>query len=218
VSHVTLSLCYLASILFQVQKHFNEADWLDWPLTHDLPGSILSRVDILHHKGTGLAYLPEDTALDQIIEEVRRLALEMSWHGQRRLAVRLEQYNLTGPQFLTLVALAHQGGSCAIGRLARDTHQLSATMTGIVDRLKRQGWVQREQDPTDRRSWLVVLTDEGWRKLQAAKQAEVEHTRSILQRFSPDERAEMIRLLRLYVDTAREIEQATTAAQANSPT
>jgi DNA-binding MarR family transcriptional regulator len=78
--------------------------------------------------------------------------------------------------------------------------------------------VQRKQDPNDRRSWLVVLTDEGWHKLQAVKQAEVERTRSILQRFSPDERAEMIRLLRLYVDTAREIEQATTAAQANSPT
>jgi DNA-binding MarR family transcriptional regulator len=137
--------------------------------------------------------------LDQTVEEVRRLALEMSWHGQRRLAVRLEQYDLTGPQFLTLVALAHQGGSC-------DTHQLSATMTGIVDRLKRQGWVQREQDPNDRRSWLVVLTDEGRSKLQAVKQAEVEHTRSILQRFSPDERAEMVRLLRLYVDTAREVE------------
>jgi DNA-binding MarR family transcriptional regulator len=153
-----------------------------------------------------LASLPEDHTLDQHIEELRRLALEMSWHGNRRLAERLEQYNLTAPQFFTLVTLAHQGGVCAIGQLARQTHQLSATMTGIVDRLMRQEWVQREQDPNDRRSWLVVLTDKGWRRLQAVKQAEVEHTRGILQHFSPDERAEMIRLLRLYVEAAREVD------------
>jgi len=30
-----------------------------------------------------------------------------------------------------------------------------ATMTGIIDRLERDGWVQRERDPSDRRAVLI---------------------------------------------------------------
>src|SRR5258708_33279174 len=39
--------------------------------------------------------------------------------------------------------------------LARRTGLHPATMTGILDRLERGGWIARERDPSDRRSVLV---------------------------------------------------------------
>jgi DNA-binding MarR family transcriptional regulator len=46
---------------------------------------------------------------------------------------------------------------------------IGATSKGI-DRLERQGWVARRPNPSDRRSSLLVLTDEGARLVDAAEQ------------------------------------------------
>ena len=44
-----------------------------------------------------------------------------------------------------------------------------AGTTHLVTRLERDGLVHREVDPTDRRQWFAVLTDEGDRTLLAAR-------------------------------------------------
>jgi len=44
--------------------------------------------------------------------------------------------------------------------LARLTGQHPATLTGILDRLERGGWIARERDPDDRRS-VVIRTERG---------------------------------------------------------
>jgi DNA-binding MarR family transcriptional regulator len=31
-----------------------------------------------------------------------------------------------------------------------------------IDSLLKKGWVERKDDPNDRRRWIVKLTDEGW--------------------------------------------------------
>ena len=46
--------------------------------------------------------------------------------------------------------------------LARRTGLHPATMTGILDRLERGGWISRERDPSDRRAVLIrALRDRG---------------------------------------------------------
>jgi DNA-binding MarR family transcriptional regulator len=53
-------------------------------------------------------------------------------------------------------------GPLSPGALARLAGLHPATMTGIVDRLERAGWVARDRDPTDRRAVLVhPLRDRG---------------------------------------------------------
>ena len=48
-----------------------------------------------------------------------------------------------------------QHGPLSPTSLARATGLHPATMTGILDRLERGGWVARERDPDDRRAVLV---------------------------------------------------------------
>ncbi|WP_367038792.1 MarR family transcriptional regulator [Streptomyces sp. Je 1-332] len=51
--------------------------------------------------------------------------------------------------------LINAHGPLSPGALARRAGLHAATMTGILDRLERAGWVSRERDPADRRAFLV---------------------------------------------------------------
>jgi DNA-binding MarR family transcriptional regulator len=51
-------------------------------------------------------------------------------------------------------------GPLSPSELARRAGMHPATMTGVLDRLERGGWIARERDPADRRSVLVrILRD-----------------------------------------------------------
>jgi DNA-binding MarR family transcriptional regulator len=53
-----------------------------------------------------------------------------------------------------------QYGPLSPTALARRTGQHPATVTGILDRLERGGWIARDRDPADRRG-VVVRTERG---------------------------------------------------------
>jgi DNA-binding MarR family transcriptional regulator len=73
---------------------------------------------------------------------------------------RLAPYDLTPPQFFVFHALC-RGGSMSLGELSEQVCMDPSTLTGIVDRLEKKNYVQRKQNPGDRRSTLVDLTDKG---------------------------------------------------------
>jgi DNA-binding MarR family transcriptional regulator len=56
---------------------------------------------------------------------------------------------------LDCLELLARRGPLSPGALARHAGLHPATMTGIVDRLERAGWVARDRDPADRRAVLV---------------------------------------------------------------
>ena len=70
----------------------------------------------------------------------------------------LKKYNLTGPQLLILKELAEYG-SCPVGTLAKKVSLSHATVTEIVDRLQKKGYVKREKSVQDKRKVFVVLED-----------------------------------------------------------
>jgi DNA-binding MarR family transcriptional regulator len=57
-------------------------------------------------------------------------------------------------QFMTLLELH---GSLTPGRLAELSGLRTGTVTGVIDRLERAGFVRRERDPDDRRKVIVSL-------------------------------------------------------------
>ncbi|MCP4167777.1 MAG: MarR family transcriptional regulator [Chloroflexi bacterium] len=101
-----------------------------------------------------------DTA-DQINADLRDSLVRLNWLQHRRFAQELSGLKLTVPQFFTLSTLVNLGGKSTMGQLAKATHQVSATMTGIIDRLVRDELVDRRRDDGDRRTVLVSITPAG---------------------------------------------------------
>lgn len=48
-----------------------------------------------------------------------------------------------------------------MGELARVTRLLPSTVTAQVDLLENAGLVERQKDPSDRRAWILSLTEKG---------------------------------------------------------
>lgn len=70
---------------------------------------------------------------------------------------RLSPFGLTPPQYFVLSAL-WQGDGITIGEIGERVFLDSSTLTGVVDRLERNDYVERRANPEDRRSVLVFLT------------------------------------------------------------
>lgn len=77
-----------------------------------------------------------------------------------RLSRQLNDAGLTVSQFGVLEALLHLGplNQKALGEKLLKS---GGNITLVIDNLEKSGWVERHQDPEDRRSMLIHLTDKG---------------------------------------------------------
>lgn len=79
-------------------------------------------------------------------------------HDFARLAER--EYGLTGAQMHTL-CLIEPGQPKIMNSLSCQMACDASNITGIVDRLSAQGYLERQDSPQDRRVKMVVLTTKG---------------------------------------------------------
>jgi DNA-binding MarR family transcriptional regulator len=70
---------------------------------------------------------------------------------------RLSPFNLTTPQYMVFNAL-WPGDGITIGELGQRVALDGSTITGILDRMEKSGYVERRPNAEDRRSALVYLT------------------------------------------------------------
>jgi trehalose 6-phosphate phosphatase len=84
-------------------------------------------------------------------------------HGLQRRSKRMAaSLGLTGPQRL-VVRMLGRFPDISAGQLARVLHLHPSTLTGIVRRLERRGWLTRRPDPRDGRRALLGLSAAGRR-------------------------------------------------------
>jgi len=80
--------------------------------------------------------------------------------ASRFLAQKVAELNLTPVQALVLGFL-HQEDQITSSELGRKTELDSATLTGILDRMEAAGFIERKNNPDDRRSIHIHLTPRG---------------------------------------------------------
>ena len=149
---------------------------------------------------TNFSSTPDDPLQDEL-EAIERTMLQVGWATHRQLAHELSEFNLTVPQYTAMKALQNMGDNRTMSELADAARQISATMTGIVDRLVERSLLTRQRDPADRRSLRVSLTDEGQQLLNAIQQKKRIRLRRFLEQLTPAERQDFIRLLQKYLQT-----------------
>ena len=89
------------------------------------------------------------------------VALHRATHATlHALGSRLAGLDLSAPDINVLANLA-DGARRTVGALATATATKPTTLTSALDRLAKRGYLVRDLDPGDRRSFLISLTPSG---------------------------------------------------------
>jgi DNA-binding MarR family transcriptional regulator len=81
-------------------------------------------------------------------------------HTLRALSTAMAGSNLTAAEINALANLA-EGGVHSVRELSDRTGTKASTLTGVLDRLESHGYLTRELDTADRRSFRLPLTEAG---------------------------------------------------------
>jgi len=118
----------------------------------------------------------------------------------RRQVNELYKGKITLQQFLILEFL-YQNGESNMTRLAKFMKVTTANMTGIVDRLVRNGYITREPDSKDRRIINIKLSAKG---SELVNKVNTQRRRMIIKTFgkiSQQDRLDYLRILTKIKDT-----------------
>jgi MarR family transcriptional regulator, organic hydroperoxide resistance regulator len=89
------------------------------------------------------------------------LALQRATHRTlHALSATLADLNLSGAEINALANLG-DGGTLNVRQLSERTGARASTLTGLLDRLENRGYLTRELDRADRRSFRLPLTEAG---------------------------------------------------------
>jgi len=148
---------------------------------------------------------PEQASLDH---ESRLIAAD---HEALRLWLRLltctnlieseiradlrRDFACTLPRFDLMAQLYRHPGGMKMGELSRRLMVTGGNVTGIADQLVKEGHVQRETDPTDRRAFLLKLTPNGRKSFAKMAAQHEEWVVGLLGGLSETERHTLYELL-----------------------
>ena len=131
----------------------------------------------------------------QTIACIARVVGQLIWLGGKRSAQHFSNYGLTAPQFFTLKALSYQDRPRSMHVLAEITFQDAATVTGIVDRLVKLGYLSRQRGEDDRRKVYVTLEEAGRQVVEEIRQANLENWQYSFSALSQADLDEMLRMV-----------------------
>jgi DNA-binding MarR family transcriptional regulator len=145
--------------------------------------------------------------VDQVLETIIYLYTE-----SRRITKELaRRADLTGPQ-LTVVKILEQIGDLSLSELSERIRAQNSTVTGIIDRMEREGLVVRERSKEDRRVVYIRLTAKGRKLAEEIPVEPMEIFRNALECLSASETRELLKILGKVARHVREAVRAEGAA------
>jgi DNA-binding MarR family transcriptional regulator len=128
--------------------------------------------------------------VDAILEAIVYLSTE-----SRRITKELaRRADLTGPQ-LTVLKMLEGLGDLSLSDLSDRIRAQNSTVTGIIDRMEREGLVVRTRSTEDRRVIRIKLTEKGARIARDIAVEPMEIFRSALENLSPGEMRDLLKVL-----------------------
>jgi DNA-binding MarR family transcriptional regulator len=114
---------------------------------------------------------------------------------QIRFSRLFRQYDLTPSQYNILRILRGEGSPLPILEIADRTITVVPGITGLIDRLEKEGFVVRQRCAKDRRVIYVALTEKGHKTLAELDKPLAELHEKLIGHLTKTEVKELIRLL-----------------------
>ncbi len=100
--------------------------------------------------------ITQDVAISEIMQSLRRIfkAIQDYYYEVS------DKFGITGPQLWGLKTIS-KNESLPLGELSKKMYLHPSTITGLIDRLEKKGYVERDRDQRDRRVVKILLTPKG---------------------------------------------------------
>ncbi|MBU1616319.1 MAG: MarR family transcriptional regulator [Candidatus Margulisbacteria bacterium] len=102
--------------------------------------------------------------------------------------------DITMPQCLVM-RIAHERENCKMSDISAALGVTLANVTSMVDRLHRDGFVERSEDPDDRRIVRIALTKDGRKIYGEIREAKRRHLTDIFGRISNKDREQLLSIM-----------------------
>lgn len=104
-----------------------------------------------------------EIAISEIMQSLRRIFKAIQDYSHEVS----NKFGITGPQLWALKTIS-QNGKLSLGELTKKMYLHPSTITGVVDRLEKKGYVSRDRGQGDRRVINVQLTPQGKKLVKRA--------------------------------------------------
>lgn len=109
------------------------------------------------------------------------------------------KFSLKGENML-LAILNNSGGECSLSKITRNFGFTAARLSAIIKSLEAKGFVERQQNETDRRKSTVALTAEGTMQYLLYRQEAIKNALVIIEQLGEKDVCEFLRIVRRISD------------------
>jgi DNA-binding MarR family transcriptional regulator len=105
-------------------------------------------------------------------------------------------FALGPPRYLVVRAIfLEQTGRLSLSEIAKRVGVTTTNVTNLIDGLERDGWVERQANPADRRMTYVQLTDSGRERCAQLIPATARFTSDMFSSLTDEEKTQLIAIL-----------------------
>ena len=140
--------------------------------------------------------------LQQDVDPILETFVFLSPESRRATKDVAREHGLTGPQ-VTVLKLLEGVGDLSLSELSERIQARNSTITGIVDRMQRDGLVVRRRSERDRRVIEIVLTPRGQELARAIPVQPMQMFASALRSLPREDREALRRILPAMSDHVR---------------
>lgn len=120
------------------------------------------------------------------VVQVERLLRHVAFIIKRRGRDILNDFDITTPQFLALLVLKEHPG-LTMGELCDRLFLACSTATDLIDRMEKNGYLERNRDTQDRRVIRLAITEKGKDVIHQVIVARRHYVDSILKQLTQEE-------------------------------
>ncbi len=129
------------------------------------------------------------------VKEIEWLLRSVNMIVRKRGRDILSAFGITPPQYNALYIL-NRDGSLTMGELCQKMYLAFSTMTDLINRMERNGYIERIRDEKDRRVVRLRVTERGQRVIHEVLSARLRYLSLVLDRVSAEDKARLITSLK----------------------
>ncbi len=130
---------------------------------------------------------------------ILHLSMRRSWRFAK-------EHNLSITQIMALRQLYYRGETCSVSAIGERLGISNAAASQLLDKLVQRGLVLRKEDPHDRRSKQIMLTEAGENLLRESMRSQRAWMETLSQRLTPQEARQIAQALELLAEKLADVE------------